>query len=346
VAGKEKDTEKEFRKILANIKAGEFAPFYLLMGDEPYYADVLIEEIINRAILPDERDFNLLILYGMDVSSKDVVEASMKYPMMAARQLVIVKEAQFLDKMESFEKYFSNPLSTTLLVLAMNGKTIDGRTILYKKALENGVLLETVPLKENKLVFWIDDYVNSVGKKIDADASMLMADYCGTELRKLAHELNKLITNLDSSESLITTRHIEDNIGISREYNLFELTKALSFKNRAKAFKIASHFGDSHKLYPLVVTLAVLFSHFSKVLKYHSLVNSNSSVDNNAICSALGIKTYHLQEYVIASDNYSYAKCMEIVSLIRKCDSVSKGNERGEATDKELLTELVFRITH
>ena len=346
MATKEKDKEAEFKEILSQIKDGVFAPFYILMGEEPYYSDILVEEISNRALTPEEKGFNQLILYGNDVKARDVIEAAMKFPMMAARQLVIVREAQLLDNMELFENYFKNPLRTTLLVLAMTNKSLDKRTSIYKKALEKGVVFESVPLKENRLVFWIDNYIRSAGKSITPDASMLMADYCGTELRKLSLELNKLITNLGDEEKVITPLHIEENIGISREYNVFELTRALSTKDQAKAFKIAVHFGDSPKQYPLVMTLAVIFSHFTKILKYHALMNTNRTPASNAVCAALGIFPFHIQEYVTASQNYPYIKCMEIISLIRKCDSASKSNERGEASDKELLTELIFRITH
>jgi len=346
VAIKEKDNDVEFQGILSNIKAGVFAPYYLLMGEEPYYSDILIEEITSRALTPEERGFNLLVLYGIDVSSRDVLESARKFPMMAARQVVIVREAQLLGNMELFESYFKNPPSTTLLVLAMTNKSLDKRTSLYKKALEKGVVFESVPIKENRLVFWIDRYIKGAGKTISPDAAMLMADYCGTELRKLSLELNKLITNLGEQESVITPLHIEENIGISREYNVFELTKALSFKDQSKAFKIALHFGDSPKQYPMIMTLAVIFSHFTKILKYHALVGKNRTPASNDVCSALGIYPFHIQEYITAAQNYPYIKCMEVMSLIRRCDSSSKSNDRGEASDKEMLTELIFRITH
>lgn len=346
VATREKDTEVEFQRILTDIKAGKFAPFYLFMGDEPYYSDILIEEITERSLLPEERGFNLLVLYGLDVNGRDVVEAAMKFPMMAARQVVIVREAQLLDKMDLLESYFKNPSPTTLLVLAMTNKSLDKRGTLYKRALEKGVVLETSPIKENRLVFWIDRYIKGAGKSIEPDAAMLLADYCGTELRKLTLELDKLIVSLGVSESVVTPLHVEENIGISREYNVFELTKALSSKDISKAFRIAGHFGDSPKQYPLIMTLAVIFSHFTKILKYHAITNKNRSAGSGEICSALGIYPFHIQEYITASQNYSYIKCMEVISMIRKCDSASKSNDRGEATDKEMLLELIFKIVH
>lgn len=346
VATKEKDTEAEFQRILTDIKAGKFAPFYLFMGDEPYYADKLIDEITERALLPEERGFNLLVLYGLDVSGREVVEAAMKFPMMAARQVVIVREAQLLDKMDLLENYFRNPSSTTLLVLAMTNKSLDKRSTLYKRALERGEVLETSQIKENRLVFWIDRYIKDAGKSIEPDASVLLADYCGTELRKLTLELDKLIVSMGASERVITPLHVEENIGISREYNVFELTKALSLKDLSKAFRIAGHFGDSPKQYPLIMTLAIIFSHFTKILKYHAIINKNRNAGSSEICSALGIYPFHIQEYISASQNYSYIKCMEIISMIRKCDSASKSNDRGEASDKEMLLELIFKMVH
>ncbi|MEA5005141.1 MAG: DNA polymerase III subunit delta [Rikenellaceae bacterium] len=346
MATKEKETEVEFQRILTDIKAGKFAPFYLFMGDEPYYADILIDEITERALLPEERGFNLLVLYGLDVTGRDVVEAAMKFPMMASRQVVIVREAQLLDKMDLLENYFKNPSSSTLLVLALTNKSLDKRTSLYKKALERGEVLETSPIKENRLVFWIDRYIKDAGKSIEPEASMLMADYCGTELRKLTLELDKLIISIGPAERVITTLHVEENIGISREYNVFELTKAISFKDLPKAFKIATHFGDSPKQYPLIMTLAIIFSHFTKILKYHAIINKNRTAGSNEISSFLGVQPYFIQEFITASQNYSYIKCMEVISMIRKCDSASKSNDKGEATDKEMLLELIFKILH
>ncbi len=341
-----KETIQHFEEILAEIKSGVIKPLYVLMGEEPYYSDVLIEEISARALTSEERGFNELVLYGTDVSSVQVIEAARRFPMMASRQLVIVKEAQLLDDLDKFEHYCRQPLSSTVLVISLTNKSLDKRGAFYKQATANGVVFESSSIKDDKVVFWIDRYIKNKGKSISPEASMLLADYSGTELRKLVLELDKLITNLKEGEKEIKADDVVDNIGISREYNLFELTKAISIKDQTKIFKIASHFADSPKQYPLVVTFATIFSQFVKICKYHAFINKNRGASRSEIASYIGIPPFFISEYEMASQNYPLIKCMEIISLIRRYDSMSKSNERGEASDGELLIELVYKISH
>ncbi|MEN6619015.1 MAG: DNA polymerase III subunit delta [Rikenellaceae bacterium] len=341
-----KDTVQHFEEILAEIRSGIIKPLYVLMGDEPYYSDKIIEEISERALSPEERGFNHLLLYGTDVSSSQVIEAARRFPMMASRQLVIVREAQLIDDLDKFEYYCKRPLSSTILVISLTNKSLDKRSAFYKQALTNGVVFESAALREDKVNYWIERYVKSKGKSISPDASVLLADYSGTELRKLVLELDKLLTNLKEGQNEIKAIDVEENIGISREYNLFELTKAISVKDKSKIFKIVTHFADSPKQYPLVVTFATIFSHFSRIVKYHAFVNKKNGAFRGEIASYLGINPYFASEYEFAAQNYPLIKCMEIISLVRKYDSMSKSNGRGEATDGELLLELVFKISH
>lgn len=337
---------KNFREILSGIKGGSFKPFYLLMGEEPYYSDVIIDEIARNALNEDEKGFNQLILYGSDVTATQVVESARRYPMLASRQVVILKEAQLMDSMDDLEIYFRQPMPTTLLVVSLTGKSIDKRTTLYKSALSNGVVLESFSLYEDMIFSWIESYIKSKGYTISPEAAILMGEYCGTELRKLVLELDKLLTNLPDNRKKIETIDIEENIGISREYNVFELTKAISFKDSVKIFKIIKHFGASPRQFPLVVTTSALFMHFSRVLKYHALHSNGAKPSRGDIASYIGVNPYFMPEYDHAAKNYPLIKCMEAISLIRKYDSMGKSSQRGEADDGDILLELVYKITH
>jgi len=341
-----KETVQHFEEILNEIKGGIIKPLYVLMGEEPYYSDIIIEEISNRALTPQERGFNQLLLYGADVSSSQVIEAARRFPMMSSRQLVVVREAQLIDDLDKFEFYCKQPLLSTILVISLTNKSLDKRSAFYKQAVANGVVFESAALREDKVTFWIERYIKSKGKLISPEASLLLADHTGPELRKLVLELDKLLTNLPDGEKEISVVDIEENIGISREYNLFELTKAISVKDQTKIFKIVNHFADSPKQYPLILTLAIIFSHFIRISKYHAFMNKNKGAARGEVASYIGINPYFISEYETASQNYPPIKCMEIISLIRRYDSMSKSNERGESSDGELLRELVFKLSH
>jgi len=336
----------KFESIIFDIGRATFAPFYVLMGEEPYYSDIIMDEISEKALTPDEKGFNFLTLYGSDVNAAQVVEASRRFPMLASRQVVMVKEAQMMGNLNDLEHYFAQPLSSTLLVVSLNGKSLDKRTTLYKAANSKGVVLETFSLRDEMVPNWIERHLRSKGITIVPEAGALMADYCGTELRKLVLELNKLITNLSGDCKQIEIKDIEDNIGISREFSVFELTRALSFKDREKVMRIIMHFGSASKQYPLTMTLASLFMHFSRILKYHSMFMHNRKPSKGEIAAEIGINPYFLPEYEYASRSYPLIKCMEAMSLIRKCDSKSKSSERGESSDGELLLDLVCKIVY
>ena len=336
----------KFDSIVSDIDRSVFAPFYVLMGEEPFYSDVIIDEISGKALTPDEKGFNFLTLYGSDVKAVQVVEAARRFPMLASRHVVIVKEAQMMGNLNDLEHYFAQPLSSTLLIVSLNGKSIDKRTSLYKTANSKGVVLETFALRDEMVPGWIDRYLRSKGVTIAPEAGALMADHCGTELRKLVLELDKLITNLSEDHKRIEIKDIEENIGISREFSVFELTRALSFKDREKAMRIIMHFGSASKQYPLNMTLASLFLHFSRILKYHSMFMHNRKPSKGEVAAEIGINPYFLPEYEYAARSYPLIKCMEAMSLIRKCDSKSKSSERGESSDGELLLDLVCKVIY
>jgi len=335
-----------FGKVVSEIKAGIFKPFYLIMGEEPYYSDIIIKEIEKKALTEEEKGFNHVVMYGSDVTATSVVEAARRYPMMASRQLVILREAQLMGSPNNLEHYFRNPMPTTVLVVSFTGKSIDKRTSLYKSAMANGCVFESYALYPDMVYSWIEKYLKAKGISIVPEAALLMAEHCGTELRKLVLELDKLTTNLQEGSTHIDLNAIEENIGISRDYNVFELTKAISFKDYNKAMKIVRHFGASPKQFPLVVILAAVFYHFSRLLKYHSLHSGGAKPSKADLASYIGINPYFLSEYEYGARNYPLIKCMEAISLIRKYDSKSKSSGRGESNDGDILFELVYKILH
>lgn len=339
-------TAGSFDKILAEIKSGRFRQFYILAGDEPYYSDVISKEIMERALTPEERGFNQLLLYGNETDTRQIVEAARRYPMMSARQLVVVREAQFLKNLELLETYVLQPLPSTILILSFTGKTLDKRTRFYKSAVaaKDGFMLESSALREWEIAGWIGSYLSGKGYSIEEKASAMLAEFSGTELRKLVVQLDKILVNSDEGKKLVTAEDVERNVGISREYNVFELTNALSFKNSEKAFKIVFHFALNDKQYPIIMTLAAIFSHFTKILKFHALKAAGNGRVNEGDAMSAGIYRFAFAEYDTASKNYPLRKCMAAIALIRKYDRMGKSNDRGEATDGELLQELVFKI--
>lgn len=338
-----KERGKTFEEIIGDISHGEINPIYLLMGEEPYYSDIITEEIIKRALEPLERDFNLLVIYGPDADAVRIIEAARRYPMMAARQVVVVKEAQLLGDIEKLEHYFQNPFPSTVLVISMTAKTLDKRSSLYKTALRKATVLESIPLKEYQLIPWIEDYVEKHGKSVQREAAQLLADHCGTELRKVTKELDKLILHIAGNER-ITIEDVEENTGISREFNTFELVKAVFNLNTFKAIKIAAHFGKYSKQYQNVLTFAALFYQFSKLLRYHAYIISGKNTSSPAFLKETGIWPSEVKEFQKIAGLYSLAGCIKVISTIRRYDSMSKSGSRGEAEDGELLMELICKI--
>lgn len=341
-----KEKQPSYNDLLEEIRSGKFRPYYVLMGDEPYYSDAISAEISELALTSDEKGFNFHLFYGGDSSDRAVIEASRRFPMMAQRQLVILREAQLLKQADAFTSYFSQPMPSTVLVIIYTQKSLDKRGTAYKAAVSGeGVVFESQLMKDNQVVSWIENYIKTSGYEIVPSASALMAEFCGPDLRKLALECSKLIAAVKDGVKLITATDVELNVGISREYNAFELGKALTEKKMDRVYKIVLHFGTNPKQYPLVLTLGSLFYHFAKLLKYHSLPSAVKS-NSGAVASAIGINPYFVKDYEIAARNFPLRKTMEAISLIRKYDSISKSNERGEAGDNDLLKELITRIAY
>lgn len=337
-----------FETLKKEILEGNIRSFYVLSGEEAYFSEELCRLIIENAMDPSDRDFNQLILYGGDVAPETIVSYCQEYPMFSVsnRKLIVVKDAQSIRRTEALEKYIENMSHTTVLVLLYSGKGMDKRTSFYKKASAAGAVFESGKVELERMPEWIDGYVKSIGMSIAPDASQLLGESAGTSLRKVVMEIDKMRKNLPEGTSVIEVGDVEKNVGVSREFSTMELTSALSARDARKAFRIAWYFGQSPKQYPIQMTLGWLFYFFSKVEAIHAAVMSKntSRPDFSAAATQVGIFYRYAQPYIAAARSFNLMKTMKIISLLRECDYKSKSNERGEASDGELLTELIARI--
>jgi len=329
---------EQVKQIISDIKQGNISPLYFLMGEEPYYIDKISEYIEHSILTEEERGFNQMTLYGRDVSIEDIVSNAKRYPMMAERQVVIVKEAQDLSRtIENLVNYAENPQPTTVLVICYKYKKLDARKKLSKSVRKNGVLFESKKLYENQIPDWIRRVLAGKGYTITPKAAQMLVEFLGNDLGKVNNELEKLQLILKAGEQ-ITPNHIEENIGISKDFNNFELQNAIGTKNVAKAYSIAHYFGQNPKNHPIVMTVSLLYSFFSKLLKYHSLANKSMAP------KVLGVSPYFIKDYQTAAQNYPMKKVSAIVSEIRTIDMKSKGVGASNVSQADLLKELLVAI--
>jgi DNA polymerase-3 subunit delta len=331
----------KYEEIIDELKKKIYKPIYFLSGEEPYFIDKITDFIAEHVLSESEKSFNQTILYGKDLKVEDVDNAARRFPMMSNHQVIIVKEAQNLKNIENLVYYAENPLKSTILVINYKYKTLDKRKKIYKAVEKNGILLETKKLYDNQVPDWISGYLRSDNYKIEPVASLLLVEFLGNDLSKISNELDKLKISLPSG-SVISTKHIEDNIGISKDYSNFELQNAIRQKDVLKANRIALHFGQNQKDNPIVLTINSLFFFFSKVLVYHYLPNKEPK---NA-ASVLKINPFFLKDYESSAKNYPKAKVVQIISLLREYDMKSKGYGNISADAGELLKELIYKIIH
>lgn len=338
------DTLSQFTTLKEKTLQGTFYPCYILMGEEPYYVDKALSLLTEHALEDYERDFNQYTLYASDTSVREIIDVCSRFPMMSQRQLVIVKEAQSLKKSEELIPYLENPVPTTVLLLCYNGKNADKRTSFYKTATKRSFIFESAKVAEEGVPKWVEQYLKGFNKSIEGDAAMLIAESAGNDLRKIVLEVDKLIKSVPESKVTITASDVERIIGISREFNITELTNAIAYGNAAKAFKIAYYFGESPKQYPLPKTLGFLFFFFSKIEQIHAycLESPRSSLQDAATRAGLYYRT--AVSYIAAAQRYPLRKTMKIISCLKECDYKSKSNSRGAATEGELLIELLGKI--
>lgn len=330
----------EVIKIVNDIKAGNIKPIYFLMGEEPYYIDKLAEYIEKNILSEEEKGFNQTVLYGRDVTIEDVVSTAKRYPMMADRQVVIVKEAQDLSRtIDKIKHYVENPMSTTVLVFCYKYKTLDKRKKVTKLLAKNGVVYESKKLYENQVGDWIKRVLAGKKYNIEPKASAMLVEFLGTDLSKINNELEKLQIILPAG-STISAKDIEENIGFSKDYNVFELRKAIGERNQLKAYKIADNFAQNPKDNPLVMTTALVFGFFIQLLKYHGLKDKNPK----NVASALGVNPFFLKDYDVALKNYPMKKVSQIIASLRDTDVKSKGVGANSLTQADLLREMLYKI--
>jgi DNA polymerase III subunit delta len=331
-----------YEEIMSDLKNRIFKPVYFLAGEEPYYIDLITEYIQEKVLPEDEKAFNQIILYGEDTNISSIIDTARRFPMMASHQVLIIKEAQSLKKIEDLIIYLEKPLLSTILVFSYKYKTIDKRTKLFKTLESHGVYFESARVRDYLIPAWIERYLMLKGIKTDPSASAMLTEYLGTDLHKIVNELDKLIITLPAGKPSITTALIERNIGISKDYNNFELQKAIGEKNILKANMIVHYFADNPKDNPITLSIASLFGFFSKLLTYHYLTDKSK---NNA-AAVLKVNPFFVKEYENSATKFNVSKTVQIISLLRTYDMKSKGFGDPGTEPGDLLKELVYRILH
>ena len=337
------ETDAQCRQIVEDARKGIFSPVYLLMGDEPYYVDMVCDAVLEYCLDESERDFNQTVCYGADVNADAVITAARRYPMFAERQLVVVKEAQMMKTLEELAIYCQNPLESTVLVIAMHGASADKRKSLYKSVSKIGTVVDSQALRDYEMPKWISMFYKSKGMDIAPDAAALLAEHAGTDLNKISIETEKMLKNLPEGAVTVSSSDIEKNVGISRQFSIFELTKELSFRKSAKALRIAAYIGSSAK-FAMPMAVSALYTHFYRILKYGALLMKTPRPMNDQKSKVLGVNPYFFSEYDTAVRNYPLNKCMAVIALLKEYDFKGKGGDVGEATPEELMIELVARI--
>lgn len=331
------------QSILNDIKQRKFKPLYLLHGEESYYIDLISDRIENTVLEESQKGFDQTILYGKEIDFPTLVGAAKRYPMLSEYQVIIVKEAQGLKWKgddEFLSKYIDQPTPTTILVFAFKHGKFDKRTKLYKAIEKKGVVFESEKLYDNKVAPWISEELQRSGQKIHPHAAALMADYLGTDLSKIANEVQKLVLNVPQDRE-ISVQDIEQNIGISKDFNVFELNSALGRREVLKAVQIVDYFASNPKSNPFVVVIGSLAGYFTKLLKYHYLPDKSSAI----VAKELGVHPFFTKEYDFAARNFSRRKLFDVLSVLREYDLKSKGLNAGPNTsDGDLMREMIFKI--
>lgn len=332
-----------YEEIVRDVKNGMYVPIYFLMGEEDYYIDRISEYIADRVLTEAEKEFNLTILYGADTDIATIINSAKRYPMMSKYQIVMVKEAQNLKNLDELTYYLQKPLMSTILVFCYKHGVLDRRKKLAAEIEKAGILFESKKLKDAQLSGFISSYLKRKRVDIEPKASEMMAEFVGADLNRMAGELEKLVITLPDGCSRITPEQIERNIGISKDYNNFELRNALITKDVLKANLIVKYFNNNMKNNPLQVTLAVLFGFFSNLMLTYYVPGKSEQ----EIASFLGLRSpWQAKDYLAAMKKYSGVKVMQIIGEIRLCDAKSKGVKNSSVSDGDLLRELIYFIMH
>ncbi|MFW5656418.1 MAG: DNA polymerase III subunit delta [Bacteroidota bacterium] len=333
----------DFQQIISELKQKKYHPIYFLTGDEPYFIDIISNYIAKNVLTDQEKEFNQTVLYGKDTDMATIINTAKRYPMMATHQVVIVKEAQEIGNMDLLIHYLEKPLNSTILVFNYKYKNLDNRKNLTKTIKNKTLFFESKKLYDDKIPGWINSFLKARKKTITPEAAVMLTEFLGNDLSKIANEIEKLIITLPPEIEKITPTHVEKNIGISKDYNNFELQKAIGTGNVIKANQIVNYFGNNPKQNPMALTIASLYGFFSKVLRYHLMKNK---ADNRAVTSALQISPYFIRDYQQAARRYPPAAIVRNISLLREFDLKSKGVNNASTPPEELLKELIFKIMH
>ncbi len=329
----------KYEQILKDLKNKIYHPLYFLSGEESYFIDSIADFIRENVLEETEKEFNQAIYYGKDSQVEHIIDHARRFPMMSDYQVIIVKEAQDLNGLEQMEEYAAKPLKSTILVFCFKHKKFDKRKKLAKNLQKNGIYFESKKLYDNQVPDWINNHVSRKGYTISIKASLLLSEYLGSDLSKIINELEKLFINLTEATE-ITTQHIEEHIGISKEFNVFELQKALGAKDSQKSMQITLYFAANQKDHSIVMLTAVLYKFFSKLMIYHLLKDKSKS----NVTASLGIHPFFMNDYVKAASNYPLKKLESIISIFREYDLRSKGVNNASTTHGELLKELIYKI--
>ena len=333
-----------YEGIMRDLKARKFAPIYYLMGDESYYIDKIADYIAENVLQPEERDFNQTVLYGADVTAAEIVDTAKRYPMMSEYQVVIVKEAQNLKNTDAFEQYLQKPLNSTVLVVCHKNGSVDKRKKLPGLVDKVGVLFESKKVKERDLPSFIENYLKSKGASIDPKSQQLIADSIGTDLSRLISELDKLLVAMPENDKRVTPQLVEDQIGVSKDFNGFELRDAVVNRNIFKANQILKFFDKNPKAGSLYSVLPMLFNYFQNLMIAYYCPQKNSQ---DAVAKWLELKSpWAAKDYMTGMKNYTGTKTMQIIYKIREIDAKSKGLDNPNTPPEELIKELIFFILH
>jgi DNA polymerase-3 subunit delta len=333
---------KVFEQIISNIDKRIFKPIYFLYGDESYFVDAITNHIAKNVLSEAERSFNQTVFYGKDTDIVTVIETARRFPMMSSHQVVIVKEAQQIKNIKLLEAYMEQPLASTILVFAWKEKPVDSRLKVFKLIKEKGVLYKSPKVYDNQLGGWIQSYLKNKNVSIDPHAIMLLTENIGANLSRLSTELDKILVGIPKETNLITAEMIQENIGIHRDFNVFELQKALGQRNAIKAYTIADYFAHNSKNNPAIVAISRVFDYFVRLIKFHVIKDKSK----NNVAAELGISIYFVDEYAAAARNYPPAKLMKIVHFLREADALLKGVDTSGIEERDLYKELIFKIIH
>ena len=337
------DIQAQCSAICNDVVNGVYKPVYLLMGDEPYYPDMVCKAIMDNCVDESFKDFNEVVLYGADVEPDQVVSAARQYPMMSERLLVVLKEAQLMKNLEELAVYCEDPLDSTVLVIVMHKASADKRKSLYKSAQKFGVVVDSPAVRDYELPGWISSYYASRGLEIDPQAAALLAESTGTDLAGIVAETDKMVRNLPQGTTRISVDAVERNVGINRQFSVFELTRELSARNTAKAMRIARHIASAPKFF-MPMAISALYTHFYRILKLETFIQQKGYPDPSEKAKLLGVNPYFFREYDQAVRNFPIETTKHIISLLVEYDFKSKGGEVGSADDVDLMTELISKI--